>query len=187
MDPLERLRLLHGEIDALAAQLERFHEARLQCRRGCSGCCVDDITVFEIEAERIRAEQSELLRHEQPHPAGACAFLDAEGACRIYASRPYVCRTQGLPIRWLETAADGGTVEYRDICELNIEGPLITDLKPGQCWTIGPTESKLFALGAAHAGAAQAGDAQAGDAQAGHAKAGDAQPVRVALRSLFQG
>ena len=43
----------------------------------------------------------EVLRSE-PHPPGACAMLDADGACRVYAARPYVCRTQGLPLRWAE-------------------------------------------------------------------------------------
>ena len=34
-------------------------------------------------------------------PEGACAFLDGEGGCRVYPDRPYVCRTQGLPLRWI--------------------------------------------------------------------------------------
>src|SRR5512134_1307867 len=93
---------LHDEIDVLAERLHTHHAARLQCRRGCASCCVDDITVFEVEAERIRAHHAELLASGQSHLPGACAFLDDEGGCRIYADRPYVCRTQGLPLRWIE-------------------------------------------------------------------------------------
>jgi uncharacterized protein len=132
---------LHGEIDAIAARLAALHGDRLVCRRGCTGCCVDDISVHEIEASHIRASHASLLATEAPHPEGACAFLDGEGACRIYASRPYVCRTQGLPLRWIEDDA-----EYRDICPLNEAGTPITALPPDACWTVGPAEAKLHVL-----------------------------------------
>jgi hypothetical protein len=98
---------------------------------------------------------------------GACAFLDEQGACRIYAQRPYVCRTQGLPLRWIdEEALAGVSVEHRDICELNEpEGAApITELPAEQCWTLGPAELKLQALSLQHTGGLE----------------------RVALRSLFQ-
>ena len=136
---------LHAEIDAVAAKLAGHHAKRLACERGCAGCCVDDITVFEVEADRIRRDHATLLAEATPHDVGACAFLDDAGACRIYASRPYVCRTQGLPLRWLDDT-DEGVVEHRDICELNEAGPPLTGLRPGECWTIGPAETKLYAL-----------------------------------------
>jgi hypothetical protein len=142
----------HDEVDTLAAKLEREHRGRLQCKRGCSACCVDEITVFEVEAAKIRDRHGSLLASATPHPVGMCAFLDTEGACRVYDARPYVCRTQGLPIRWIEepSASDGPLVERRDICELNDAGPLITDLTREQCWTIGPAEAKLRAMQAEH-------------------------------------
>jgi Fe-S-cluster containining protein len=98
-----------------------------------------------VEAERIRANHPELLRAGQPHPPGACAFLGDAGECRIYADRPYVCRTQGLPLRWLEEAAHGPEtgVERRDICPLNAEGEPIETLAAADCWTLGPTEARL--------------------------------------------
>lgn len=134
---------LHEMIDELAAPLNAQHSPRLQCKRGCFGCCTDDLTVFTIEAERIKQDYPELLAEAQPHAPGRCAFLDAHGACRIYDARPYVCRTQGLPLRWLEQEGDD-VVEYRDICPLNVveEAPL--DTLPGEaCWPIGPVEQKL--------------------------------------------
>jgi uncharacterized protein len=131
----------HREVDQAVARFEELHRERLQCTRGCSGCCVDGITVFEIEAELIRLRHGELLAAAQPHPEGGCAFLDGEGACRIYGDRPYVCRTQGLPLRWVE---DG--VEKRDICGLNEPGPPLVQLRTSACWPIGPAETKLRAL-----------------------------------------
>jgi Fe-S-cluster containining protein len=129
---------IHAEVDARAAELAAQHAARLACRRGCFGCCVDDITVFEVEAEKIRAGAAELLAAGTPHPPGRCAFLGSEGDCRIYALRPYVCRTQGLPLRWIDDEAE---VEYRDICELNEVA--VETLEPEACWTIGEFEERL--------------------------------------------
>ena len=101
--------------------------------------------MFALEAAEIVQHHAELLESGEPHPEGACAFLDAEGACRIYAQRPYVCRTQGLPLRWLEEQHDE-VVELRDICELNFvdehETPLAA-LPAAQCFTLGPVEQRL--------------------------------------------
>lgn len=140
-----RLEQLHEDIDRRASEIAGRNPGRLQCRRGCSGCCVDGLTVFEVEAARIVAAHGHWLGEASPHPSGACAFLDAEGACRIYADRPYVCRTQGLPLRWFDSDGDA-VVEVRDICELNVAGPALEDLPESACWEIGPTESTLAGL-----------------------------------------
>lgn len=138
---------LHKVVDGLVAPLEATHQARLQCRRGCSGCCVDGLTVFEVEAELIRARHAALLEGGEPHPPGRCAFLDEAGACRIYESRPYVCRTQGLPLRWVEETDTGAVVENRDICPLNADGePALEALPAAECWSIGPVEERLRAV-----------------------------------------
>jgi Fe-S-cluster containining protein len=142
----EDLQNFYTDVDAAARRLESVHAERLQCRKGCSSCCVDGISVFEVESENIRTRHAELLENGVPHAEGACAFLDEEGACRIYADRPYVCRTQGLPLRWLEDA-DEGYIEYRDICPLNDdpEEPL-ESLSEDKFWTIGEFEGRLAML-----------------------------------------
>jgi Fe-S-cluster containining protein len=157
---------LHAEIDRVASRLSALHVSRLQCARGCSACCIDDLTVSAIEAERICSGHAALLERGKPHPPGACAFLDAEGACRIYANRPSVCRSQGLPLRMLFEDEQGEIEERRDICVLNLPGgPALDQLDEEQCWLIGPFESKLLEL---------------------ESRAfGDRAP-RVALRSLFR-
>lgn len=136
---------LHDAVDALTAPMWRAHAERIRCGRGCAGCCVDELSVVWPEAERIRRRYPALLREAVPHPPGACAFLDPEGACRVYEARPYVCRTQGLPLRWV--GADG---ERRDICELNEDAAEpIEDLRASTCWTLGPFEQRLAAWGEA--------------------------------------
>ncbi len=139
---LAALRQFHAQVDAAAGDLESRQEPPLRCGRGCADCCVDGLTVFAVEAERIRRDHARLLAEGRPHPPGACAFLDAAGACRIYTSRPYVCRTQGLPLRWL---VDDDQAESRDICPLNRgEGrPEPDALAEALCWTIGPWEGRL--------------------------------------------
>jgi hypothetical protein len=144
-DPLRAVERLHAEVDARCGALAERHQERLRCRLGCASCCVDDVTVFEVEAERIRAHCADVL-DGAPHPPGACAFLDASGGCRIYAHRPYVCRTQGLPLRWIDFSDAQGAAERRDICPLNETHEPIEELPAEACWELGPVESRLAAL-----------------------------------------
>ncbi|MFC1652965.1 YkgJ family cysteine cluster protein [Planctomycetota bacterium] len=137
---------LYAQIEDHVTPLARHHTGRLHCMRGCKQCCQDDLTVFEAEAINIRHYHADLLSKGSPHGPGACAFLDSEGACRIYNQRPYVCRTQGLPLRWLEQQDDGAVVEYRDICPLNETDQSLEELTDEQCWPIGPVEETLAEL-----------------------------------------
>lgn len=155
---------LHRDVDDLARVVAQRNGARLKCARGCSGCCVDELTVFEVEAERIRREHAELLATGTPREPGACALLDESGACRVYDARPYVCRTQGLPLRWLEEDDADEIVEQRDICPLNLEGPPLESLAEEELWLIGPFEERLASL---------------------QARADGGALRRVALRDLF--
>jgi Fe-S-cluster containining protein len=157
---------LLAEIDQQAARIAARHGARLRCGRGCAACCLDDLTVNAVEAESIRRRYSELLERAAPHPTGACAFLDGQGACRIYRDRPAVCRTQGLPLRVLFEDEDDEIAERRDICPLNLEGgPALDELAEDDCWLIGPVELQL--------------------AELTRRLCGDAAP-RTALRDLFR-
>jgi uncharacterized protein len=141
----DKLKQFYREIDARTARLSEIHAERLNCKKGCSACCVEGITVFEIEAAHIEKNHPELLEAETPHETGGCAFLDEDGACRIYEDRPYVCRTQGLPLRWLDEL-ENELVELRDICPLNEEGEPLENLPEDVCWTIGEFEAKLAGL-----------------------------------------
>ncbi len=164
--PPDYVAQLHTLVDTLTAPVAATHQARIQCTRGCAGCCADGLTVFEVEADHIRRSAPAVLHGQQPHPPGACAMLDADGACRIYAARPYVCRTQGLPLRWAEADPDNAdqAIELRDICPLNADGPPLDSLPDDQLWTLGPVEQRLAAAQAMH--------------PAGH-------DARVPLRGLF--
>jgi hypothetical protein len=133
---------LHQEVERKVATLEAVLSERLRCGARCAGCCLDDLSVLQIEAERIRSSAAELLR-QAPHPPGACAFLDPAGQCRIYTYRPYVCRTQGLPLRWFEEDENGEIRERRDICPLNLTALPLAALPEDRVWTLGPFEERL--------------------------------------------
>jgi len=150
---LASLAKLHEEIDRESDRLVKRHAERLRCGRGCSACCIDDLTVTAVEAERIRLDHPELLAFAEPHPRGACAFLDEHGSCRIYESRPSVCRSQGLPLRFFVEDDDEEIEERRDICPLNLpDGPPLEDLAEEDCWLVGPFELALGRIAAAFAG-----------------------------------
>jgi len=147
-DAVERLL---AAVDREARALAERLGDRLQCRRGCHDCCRDGLTVGPAEARILRARVGDALRGQAPHPPGACAFLAADGACRIYAARPYVCRTQGLPLRWFDAGSPPS--ELRDICPLNEPGAPLVDLPAEDCWLLGPHEAELAALDEADGGA----------------------------------
>jgi hypothetical protein len=157
----DKLAAFRRRVDRAAGALAERHADRLRCGLGCADCCRDGLSVFEIEAAAIRAGCGEALRGAAPHPAGACAFLGPDRACRIYPQRPYVCRTQGLPLRWLDHEA---RVEHRDICPLNDAGPPLETLPRDACFELGPREAELQQL-------------EVEDARGA--------PRRVALRDLF--
>ena len=144
---LRALGELHREIDREADEVAGRHGDRLNCARGCSACCIDGLSVTAVEAERIRSGHADLLSSGSPHAPGGCAFLDGEGACRIYRDRPSVCRSQGLPLRILFEDDEGEIAERRDICPLNQDGgPALGELDEDDCWLIGPHELKLIEL-----------------------------------------
>ena len=166
---------LRTELDAEILSLSK-RLPNLTCHRGCHDCCDDDLTVFEIEAELCRRHHAELLAHGIPGPKGRCAFLGSSRECRIYPDRPYVCRTQGLPLRWYEETEAGEILEEHATCPQNSidsENPTALELHTkvhlptlpeSDFWLIGPYEERLSEI---------------------QGKLDHEQYSRVSLRSLF--
>jgi hypothetical protein len=104
-------RALAAKIDAFDATVRARRAADMQCRLGCSACCGSQLTVCDVEAALLRQGVEALdetahdrlrVRLEALAPGAPCVFLDDGGRCAVYASRPMVCRTQGLPLRYPE-------------------------------------------------------------------------------------
>ncbi len=104
-----------GLVDAEFARNRARFGARMQCRLGCTDCCHHLFDVDSLEARRIATHVAQLpeaernwlrdralaYRERRAALQGnrlACAALDDDGACRIYAARPLVCRKFGMPI-----------------------------------------------------------------------------------------
>ncbi len=112
---------LVAKVDAKAAEFQQRYAEKLQCRKGCSSCCLPGLTVFSVERLairdwlQVRPELIDKLKN-QPEEASRCRFLDADGACQIYPVRPIICRTQGLPLSFKVNEQS-----QRDVCPLNFE------------------------------------------------------------------
>ena len=143
----KKLVILHQSIDRQVAGLEKKHQSFLACKAGCSDCCQDGLTVFSVEANRIESFLDTSDTKLTVHSAGSCAFLHPiNKSCQVYEARPYVCRTQGLPLRFIEESEEG-LAEFRDICPLNDDpNHPIEELAAEDCWEIGPVEGELWRL-----------------------------------------
>jgi hypothetical protein len=111
-DVLALARKAHAAMDSQlqqdSASIPGGNEIR--CSKGCSHCCHGPVEIWPQEAallaqfvrdagltpdlallERQSRYSVETWR-EQPATDQACVFLDAGGACTVYASRPNTCR-----------------------------------------------------------------------------------------------
>lgn len=108
------------KVDSLCQKLEQLHQRHLVCRPGCSQCCEVERTVLPIEAyvveQRLRMlspERIKRLRKLHHKNDDVCPLL-LRDRCVIYAARPIICRTHGLPILYREAARS-----FVDYCRLN--------------------------------------------------------------------
>jgi len=99
------------KVDAFVQAVHSRRAADMQCRPGCSACCQVQLTVCDVEAELLREGLAALdleararlgARLAALDPSAACVLLEEDGRCSVYGSRPLVCRTQGLPLRYPE-------------------------------------------------------------------------------------
>ncbi len=104
------------EIDKRCQQLHKEHKAHTQCRKGCSACCMD-FSVLPVEFHSILAE----IKNQGSVPLNdtteGCLFL-VNNACTIYAFRPSICRSHGLPILNMDNEGENWELSF---CPLNFE------------------------------------------------------------------
>lgn len=106
LDEYSALRL---KVDAFAGAVSTRRRADLKCQSGCAACCHVQLTVSPVEAAAIRAELATLPAAKQAalrqglgraKSDRRCVMLLSDDTCAIYAARPLVCRSQGLPLSY---------------------------------------------------------------------------------------
>lgn len=117
MTALERYRELRRDVNGLAGGLETLHCKHLACKPGCHQCCVN-LTVFPVEFYAILEDLQRLSTGAlKLDDQASCAFLK-DGLCTIYAVRPMICRTHGLPVAFLNMDAEEPEMNV-SFCPLN--------------------------------------------------------------------
>lgn len=124
MGAIEEYFRLRARIDKRIGRIRILHGKDITCSKGCSSCCIN-LTVFPVEFYAIlqdlkdkRAKSGNISFNES---TTSCGFLDEERLCRIYSSRPIICRTHGLPILFLNDSAREPEWEV-SFCECNFQG-----------------------------------------------------------------
>lgn len=107
-------RELVADIEAMTEKYtqERFRTI-MQCGPGCADCCIR-FSVLPLEAAVVaEALQGKIVLLQDE--GDKCLLLSGD-LCQVYEVRPVICRTQGLPLGYIDEAA--GTIEV-SACPLN--------------------------------------------------------------------
>ncbi|MHB8223243.1 MAG: YkgJ family cysteine cluster protein [Desulfurivibrionaceae bacterium] len=98
---------LLAALDTEIARIGEMHGATLSCGPGCASCCLA-FSVLPIEAACLReaidalpiASQEQLNRNLAEGDERCPLLID--DLCSVYAARPVICRTQGLPLAYVD-------------------------------------------------------------------------------------
>jgi uncharacterized protein len=158
----QRLLSLHGQTDARFQASTAKLPVVVGCGSGCFGCCVDEITVWQSEADRIATYVRAAKVSIEVGAVGGCALL-LNGRCQVYAARPYVCRSQGAVLAFFD-----GEQDRRDTCPEHLEGLDLAALPESAVFELGPAEQELASIASQELGE----------------RRGRGLPERVSLREL---
>jgi uncharacterized protein len=158
MKAADRLGELWSKIDAFTARVAARYPGALACGPGCSDCCRRELTVTSVEAARITREVLTLDHPSRERLArrarggGPCVALGEDGRCSIYAARPVVCRSHGLPIRFEEPRVGGERrLPIIDVCPKNFTEHDLAAVDPASVLDQRTLSVLLGALDALHA------------------------------------
>ncbi len=136
-DPLKSYQALVEKVDAFFRRVAGRYAQEMKCAPGCDDCCRRSLTLYPFEVERMleaargltEAELEGVIhRARQVDPEAACPLLK-EGLCLIYAARPIICRTHGIPM--LVPGEDSLSMCVYNLKGLeHLDGDCVLDLKP---------------------------------------------------------
>jgi len=105
VENLGNYRNLVARVDELCRRIAAEYGEYLTCGEGCDGCC-RHVSLFPVEAVALAAALGGLPAERAAHirelaraasTADACPLLE-NGRCLLYAARPIICRTHGMPL-----------------------------------------------------------------------------------------
>lgn len=140
-DSLRNLYALRERVDHHSARVISAYAQHFACRRGCTGCCQTERTVSDVEYEALRRALAQLPEEESTQLAAnraesPCPLL-LDGACAVYAERPMICRSHGLPLVM---------EEQLDVCPLNFTDADIAALPHGDLLSVDVVTTILVAV-----------------------------------------
>jgi Fe-S-cluster containining protein len=116
---LNKYRQLRDEVSELSEKLASLHKDEMACKKGCAECCMN-FQVLPVEYFSILNE----IKKDTPKDFGSqpaddenCNFL-VNDLCQIYQSRPFICRTHGLPLLFMNQEGDAWELSA---CPLNFK------------------------------------------------------------------
>lgn len=139
---LERYRELRNEVSKLSDQLAKLHKDEMACKKGCSECCMH-FSVLPVEYFSILQELKQnppKQYQELNEEADDCNFL-INDLCQIYESRPFICRTHGLPLLFMSQEGDDWELSA---CPLNFTD--FEDFHSENTFSQDTYNSKLFLI-----------------------------------------
>ena len=154
----DRLAELTAKIDAFFARAQARYPgpSGITCAAGCNDCC-RRFSVTALEAEILEdtlaylaPEARERLTRRARLDEEACPALDPDGRCALYAARPLICRSHGLPIRFAPLSPAGArSLPVIDACPRNFDGVDLAGLDPSTILDQATVSTVLAALDAA--------------------------------------
>lgn len=104
---LAALAAITDELSAAHAAAQAAQPGEVTCHRGCDLCCHQRVSVSRVEIARLagaiavmsderRAALADTVVRAAALDHERCGALADDGVCQVYASRPMVCRSQGL-------------------------------------------------------------------------------------------
>lgn len=135
---LDRYGQLVAKVEDFFQRVSRRFPEQIHCGEGCNDCCQGGLEVVHVEAAAItehikgmaepaRQELADHLRGDEAAstPSDRCVALAGDGRCLIYAARPLVCRSHGVPIRMGHRLVDEGRTRLPivETCFRNFTGP----------------------------------------------------------------
>ncbi len=137
---IEKYFALRQELDALCQDLAGLHESQMACGAGCDHCCMD-FSILPVEYHAIKKEMTSLPGQAfTTGPDSSCPFL-VEHRCAIYSSRPLICRTQGLPLLFMNEEQ-----WELSVCELNFQAYDLQSFTAENTFPLDRFNSRLFLI-----------------------------------------